>query len=290
VGGSGGGRAGSVACLEPADCAACWPCWSALCWACTRPAAACSSASASRAWGTFRGTSTTRFATSMCWPVRPLRKHTRPGWAAGSRASFQISLGALAGAWCSRPAASVAALPSTMQRRACAGGPRWTSQGRPDAQRADSPKLIPRVLHQTYQSGAVPPGVRPLMHSWRRHNEDWEIRFYDDEACLKFVQREFPEYLDAFRALPRGVERSHFFRRAAPAAAQGALPVERAAGSACSGQARRSAPSPAVPPATPGTVSPAAPETWSGPSRSPREDAASPCARGGGHHKGEKRG
>jgi hypothetical protein len=109
-----------------------------------------------------------------------------------------------------------------MRWRVCAGGPRWTSQGRPDAQRPDSPKLIPRVLHQTYQSGAVPPGVRPLMHSWRRHNEDWEIRFYDDEACLKFVQREFPEYLDAFRALPRDVERSHFFRRAAPAAGQGA--------------------------------------------------------------------
>ena len=104
---------------------------------------------------------------------------------------------------------------SALKLHFCAGGPRWTSQARLDTQSIDSPKLIPRILHQTYQTSAIPPGVRPLMHSWRRHNEDWEIRFYDDEACLKFVQREFPEYLDAFRALPRNVERSHFFRCAA---------------------------------------------------------------------------
>ena len=98
-----------------------------------------------------------------------------------------------------------------------AGGPRWTTpQARPDAQRRDAaPKLIPRILHQTHGSAALPPGVRPLLHSWRWHNVDWEVRFYDDEACLRFVAREFPEYLDAFRALPRDVERSHFFRRAA---------------------------------------------------------------------------
>jgi mannosyltransferase OCH1-like enzyme len=50
------------------------------------------------------------------------------------------------------------------------------------------------------------------MHSWRRANEDWEIRFYDDEACAAFVAREFPEYLDAYRGLAKHVERSDFFR------------------------------------------------------------------------------
>ena len=52
------------------------------------------------------------------------------------------------------------------------------------------------------------------MQSWRRENEDWEIRFYDDAACLSFVQREFPEYLEAYKALPKDVERSDFFRSA----------------------------------------------------------------------------
>ncbi len=77
-----------------------------------------------------------------------------------------------------------------------------------------SPKLIPRVIHQTYKSSSVPSNLKVLMHSWRRMNEDWEIRFYDDEACMKFVQWEFPEYLDAYRSLANNIERSDFFRQA----------------------------------------------------------------------------
>ena len=76
-----------------------------------------------------------------------------------------------------------------------------------------SPKLIPRVIHQTYKSSSVPADLKVFMHSWRRLNEDWEIRFYDDEACINFVQWEFPEYLDAYRSLETNVERSDFFRR-----------------------------------------------------------------------------
>lgn len=76
-----------------------------------------------------------------------------------------------------------------------------------------SPKLIPRVIHQTYKSSSVPSNLKVLMHSWRRMNEDWEIRFYDDEACMKFVQWEFPEYLDAYRSLANNIERSDFFRQ-----------------------------------------------------------------------------
>ena len=75
-----------------------------------------------------------------------------------------------------------------------------------------SPKLIPKIFHQTYMTTNVPPAVRPLMQSWRRFNPDWNFRFYDDEACLDFVKREFPEYLEAYKGLPKNVERSDFFR------------------------------------------------------------------------------
>lgn len=76
----------------------------------------------------------------------------------------------------------------------------------------EKPKLIPKIIHQTYKSSNVPKSVRSFMQSWRRLNGDWEIRFYDDEACLDFVKREFPEYLEAYRGLPKHVERSDFFR------------------------------------------------------------------------------
>jgi hypothetical protein len=76
-----------------------------------------------------------------------------------------------------------------------------------------SPKLIPRIIHQTFSSRQVPESAKAIMRSWREHNGNgWQIRFYDDQACLDFVRREFPEYLDAYRSLPKVVERSDFFR------------------------------------------------------------------------------
>eukprot|EP00218_Dolichomastix_sp_CCMP3274_P014156 CAMPEP_0170135690 /NCGR_PEP_ID=MMETSP0033_2-20121228/2605_1 /TAXON_ID=195969 /ORGANISM="Dolichomastix tenuilepis, Strain CCMP3274" /LENGTH=1019 /DNA_ID=CAMNT_0010371293 /DNA_START=85 /DNA_END=3144 /DNA_ORIENTATION=+ len=80
-----------------------------------------------------------------------------------------------------------------------------------DGERA-RPMLIPRVLHQTFKSSDVPKRVRSLMQSWRAQNPGWEIRFYDDASCREFVDREFPEYAEAYRRLPKDVERSDFFR------------------------------------------------------------------------------
>ena len=74
------------------------------------------------------------------------------------------------------------------------------------------PKLIPKIIHQTYKSTRVPDSAKPHMASWRQKNPEWELRFYDDAACLAFVQREFPEYLHAYVSLPKDVERSDFFR------------------------------------------------------------------------------
>ncbi|KIY94887.1 hypothetical protein MNEG_13074, partial [Monoraphidium neglectum] len=75
-----------------------------------------------------------------------------------------------------------------------------------------TPKLIPRIVHQTYRSKRFPRGVRPLVRSWRAVNGDgWEVRFYDDVAAVSFVRREFPEYLEAYLALPKDVERADFF-------------------------------------------------------------------------------
>lgn len=74
------------------------------------------------------------------------------------------------------------------------------------------PKLIPRILHQTYKTASVPEAVQRYMATWRALNPGWDVRFYDDHDCLDFVKREFPEYLDAYRQLDKDVERSDFFR------------------------------------------------------------------------------
>ena len=46
------------------------------------------------------------------------------------------------------------------------GGPRWTSRA-VTAEVDDAPKLIPKVIHQTYKSSSIPNSLKPFMHSWR---------------------------------------------------------------------------------------------------------------------------
>lgn len=100
----------------------------------------------------------------------------------------------------------------------CVGGPKVTGsdlqqpRGSISLPTDSSPKLIPKIFHQTYMTTDVPPAIQPLMQSWRLHNPDWNFRFYDDEACLDFVAQQFPEYLEAYKGLPKNVERSDFFR------------------------------------------------------------------------------
>jgi hypothetical protein len=74
------------------------------------------------------------------------------------------------------------------------------------------PKLIPRIIHQTYKTRTIPEKARPVVQSWAVANNNWQYRFYDDPACLEFVEKEFPEYVEAYQSLPKDVERSDFFR------------------------------------------------------------------------------
>jgi hypothetical protein len=78
---------------------------------------------------------------------------------------------------------------------------------------ATGPKLIPRVVHQTYRTRRLPAAQRQLMRSWQAMNGGtWQVRLYHDEACLTFVRGEFPEYLEAYMSLPKDVERADFFK------------------------------------------------------------------------------
>lgn len=74
-----------------------------------------------------------------------------------------------------------------------------SQKGNKATEQQHNPKLIPEIIHQTFKDSNLPSAVHPMMQSWRKFNPGWEIRFYDDAACNEFVQREFPEYMDAYK-------------------------------------------------------------------------------------------
>ena len=72
---------------------------------------------------------------------------------------------------------------------------------------------MPKIVHQTYRDvESIPKSLLKSMESWKKKNRGWEFRFYSDQDVIEFVQKEFPEYLDAFNRLTKIVERADFFR------------------------------------------------------------------------------
>jgi len=81
------------------------------------------------------------------------------------------------------------------------------------ANATSTPKLVPRLVHQTYKSRkALTERDRASMKTWSDANPGWEMRFYDDEDCKRFVSEHFPDYYQAYASLEKKVEQSDFFR------------------------------------------------------------------------------
>jgi len=76
----------------------------------------------------------------------------------------------------------------------------------------ETPNRIPKIIHQTYKTLDLPPDLQKLVASWVETNPGWEVRHYSDEDCDAMVATEFPQYLQAYRNLPKPVERADFFR------------------------------------------------------------------------------
>ena len=75
-----------------------------------------------------------------------------------------------------------------------------------------APKRIPQILHQTYWTPNLADSVKHWPTSWRKLNLQWEARFYNDQDCMDFVEKYFPQYMAAYTSLPKPVERADFFR------------------------------------------------------------------------------
>jgi len=86
-----------------------------------------------------------------------------------------------------------------------------TSKSRKNTQR-----LVPKIIHQTYIEQPTKedyPNFSRLVSSWEQSGNDWEYRFYDDEAIENFLGEYFPpEVREAYDALDPGAYKADLFR------------------------------------------------------------------------------
>jgi hypothetical protein len=71
---------------------------------------------------------------------------------------------------------------------------------------------IPKIIHQTWVSAQLPPSFRAFQETWRGRHSGWEYRFYDDAACRRVVENDFPDLLAIYDGCPHPVQRADIFR------------------------------------------------------------------------------
>lgn len=76
------------------------------------------------------------------------------------------------------------------------------------------PQAIPKMIHQTWKKRPddMPVHFKMATQSWQDRNPEYSYHFYDDEDCLEFVRKYYPEHLLLYRNLKLPVQKADVFR------------------------------------------------------------------------------
>ena len=72
--------------------------------------------------------------------------------------------------------------------------------------------MIPRIIHQTWKTAALPADFATYAATWEKLNPTWTWRFWTDRDLLEFVAQKYPEYLELYCRYPLGVQRADLGR------------------------------------------------------------------------------
>jgi len=71
---------------------------------------------------------------------------------------------------------------------------------------------IPKIIHQTYKNYNLPDIYQKCQTELIRLHDDFEYRFYTDNDMENIMQKEFPQYYEKFKELPRMIMKIDLFR------------------------------------------------------------------------------
>lgn len=71
---------------------------------------------------------------------------------------------------------------------------------------------MPRIIHLLCREKNIPEVYAPYFERICSLHPGWEIRQYDDEDALQFVNEHFPDLLDTYCSFPRNIQRMDVFR------------------------------------------------------------------------------
>lgn len=71
---------------------------------------------------------------------------------------------------------------------------------------------IPKIIWQTMKTNEVPIFMKNYIDTWVENNPEYEYRFFDDEDIIRFLKKEYPEFLLGYRKLKYGASKADLWR------------------------------------------------------------------------------
>lgn len=71
---------------------------------------------------------------------------------------------------------------------------------------------VPRVLHVSWATQALPAFAQTYLETWQTHHPTWRVARWTDATMRDFVLRRFPDRVAAYDAFPSAVNRADVFR------------------------------------------------------------------------------
>ena len=72
--------------------------------------------------------------------------------------------------------------------------------------------MIPKIIHLTTTTGSLSRKEEDLLNANKKFIGDFEIKIYSDEDNLKFMAEYFPEFLDVYNKINKGVVKADIVR------------------------------------------------------------------------------
>lgn len=73
------------------------------------------------------------------------------------------------------------------------------------------PVCIPRIIHQTWKTGNLPPLAVRNVNSWKYLNQEYEHRLYTDDDISSYVERRHPDLQHVWQRM-KPIHRADMFR------------------------------------------------------------------------------
>jgi hypothetical protein len=74
--------------------------------------------------------------------------------------------------------------------------------------------MIPRIIHQTWNTPDIPHNLREFQHSWLAHHPGFEYRLWTEADNLCLIRHHYPEFTEYFTRLTPYILKMDFIRAA----------------------------------------------------------------------------